>query len=66
VTLESLPNEGGMLPVNLFEFRALHKQPKVILTSKSISTFFATFRRKTSLTGIGVVTGCLVRLEQDR
>ena len=23
VTLESFPNEGGMLPVNLFEFRAL-------------------------------------------
>lgn len=30
VTLESLPNEGGMLPVNLFEFRALCKNNKLI------------------------------------
>jgi hypothetical protein len=28
VTLESLPNEGGMLPVKLFEFRALRKDIK--------------------------------------
>jgi hypothetical protein len=49
VTLESLPNEGGMLPVSLFEFTALCKSNKnreIINILLIYFTVLATVNRK--------------------